>query len=268
MRSKIFSLASAGLLSAGFCVAGQAQLSNFFEDFEGLDRTDPNALVDFSVFAVSSDFNFFIPVAPNNIASPNISVISDTPSGGNPPDGNQGLVLLADFPSAVNQAGDVRNLDISIFGEQSIAAVDFGSTVTFDFLAQGNAVAPTGDATVEAFLQILNPEDNFALVTDDVLDLTSLAPGAQLNGSLSIMVPNDPFLLAGSDGDPNTGSAIVQFGFRNSSTNILDTNGDVIGENFAFIDADNLSLTVPEPASLALVGLGGLVLAGRRRQTA
>jgi len=65
-----------------------AQLTNFSEDFEGLDRTSPTALSDAgwqgaaSGLTPSGGFQFFAGfVAPNNIDAPQLSIVSDTASG-------------------------------------------------------------------------------------------------------------------------------------------------------------------------------------------
>ena len=82
-----------------------AQLINFFEDFENLDRTSPTALSDAgwqgaaAGLTPSGRFEFFASfVAPNNIDGPQLSVISDT-DGGEPPVGEQGLLVFSDYNS-------------------------------------------------------------------------------------------------------------------------------------------------------------------------
>lgn len=243
--------------SLGIGFGATAQLSNYSQDFEGLDRSSPTALSDdgWELFASSTggtlpDFADFAVgpfPAPNDINSPFNSVISDANSGGNPPAGNQGFTLLSDFGSPLTQVNaDTRTLNISVFQTQVIGAGDIGSVWSFDFLAQGNAVAPTGGQTVEAFLVTLDPNAGFSATNTLTLDLTGLNPLEQLNGSLEIDL-SDP-LLEGQ---------LLQFGFRNTAAD----------GTFAFIDADNLNFSVvPEPASLALLGLGGLAALARRRQ--
>ena len=84
------------------------QLTNFFEDFEGLDRNDSRALANAGWLGAASGIRFngafeFFAVfgAPNDIFNPFNSVISSF-SGGAPPVGNQGLVVLSDYNSNIH----------------------------------------------------------------------------------------------------------------------------------------------------------------------
>lgn len=242
-------------------VAGPAtaQLSNYSQDFESLDRTDPNALAadGWKLFVASVDgipndltygnFTAGPFPAPNNIASPNISVISDIPSGGDPPAGSQGLVFFSDYGSGLHSdTNDPRGLVLSLFQERIISAGDIGSTVVFDFLAEGNAGPPTGNAITEAFLLTLDPNAGFAATNNLSLVTTTVPDGAPTPGQL-VLDLSDP-LLEGQ---------ILQFGFRNTAR---DFEGSAV-------DYDDVSLTVavPEPSSLALIGLGGMAMLRRRR---
>ncbi|MEM9186253.1 MAG: PEP-CTERM sorting domain-containing protein [Planctomycetota bacterium] len=258
-----FPLFAALVVSAGLAGSASAQLSDYSQDFEGLNRADPNALINdgWQFFAGSRfgipgdpDFDNFGAGpfgAPNNIVAPNITVISDVPSGGDPPAGSQGLVVFSDYANALHTepmgAGtDPRDLIISVFQEQTISASDIGESVTFSFLADGNEFPPTGNAQTEAFLITLDPNNGFASTNDLTVDTTTLADGGLLSGSITLSLA-----------DPLLQGQILQFGFRNFAQ---DFEGSAV-------DYDNVSFTVtPEPASAALVALGAVAGVARRRR--
>lgn len=249
-----------GVLLVGLApVAAQAELVNYEQDFELLDRTDGNALSTdgWQLFAAgingTDEFGNFGAGpfnAPNNIDSPSISVISDVPSGGSPPAGNQGLVFFSDYGSGLHSdPNDPRDLVLSLFQERVIAAADIGSSVTFSWLADGNANPPTGDAITEAFLLTLDPNAGFSASNNLAFDTTSTADGALAANSLTLALT-----------DPALEGQILQFGFRNTSS---DFEGSAV-------DYDNVSFTVtavPEPGSFCAMSLlaAGAAFSRRRR---
>jgi hypothetical protein len=237
--------------------SAQAQLSNYSQDFESLDRTDPGALSSdgWLFFAADVDgvpgdplygpFTFGPIGAPNNTASPNTSLISNIDFGGNPPAGLQGLLFFSDYNSGIHSdPNDPRGLLLSVFQQQVIGADDIGKTAVFDFLAQGNPNPPSGSASAEAFLLTL--DSNFNATNLLFFDTTSVVSGSPTAGQLSLDL-TDP-LLEGQ---------ILQFGFRNTARD---------GEGSA-VDYDNINFqVVPEPSSLALVGIGAAAVLIRRRR--
>ena len=254
--SRISSVSRYAAASA-LCVsafAANAQLSDYSQDFEGLDRNDPNALANdgWKLFVASVDGTVAYPNftagpfgAPNNISGPQVSVISDT-SGGDPPAGNQGLVVFSDYNSSLHSDPlDPRGLVLSVFQEQTISAADIGKTVTFSFLAEGNANPPSGSTVAEAFLLTLDPLAGFAATNNLAFDTFSVPDGTPTAGQLTLDL-TDP-LLEGQ---------ILQFGFRNTAR---DFEGSAV-------DYDNVNFVVPEPSSLALIGIGATVLMRRRRK--
>lgn len=233
------------------------EITNYSQDFESLDRTSATALSDdgWQLFAAGINgsgtfFNFGAGPfpAPNNIASPNISVISDFASGGDPPAGNQGLVFFSDYGSPLHtDPNDPRDLVLSLFQQRIIAAEDIGKTVTFSWLAEGNAFPPTGNAITEAFLLTLDPNNNFNATNNLSVVTTNVPDGVPTPGSLFLPL-TDPALVG----------QILQFGFRNTASD---------GEGSA-VDYDNINFTVPEPASALLLAVGGLLATARRRRSA
>ena len=256
-------LSLAALAIAAFASStASAQVTNFFEDFEGLDRNDPGALAGTgwnsaaAAFDFGGNFVFFgAGGALNDLTNPRQSIISDVPSGGAPPVGNQGLVVFSDYGSDIHFAGAARNtafedLIISVFQERTITAADIGNSVEFSWTADGNSAPPTGDAIAEAFVLILDPNTGFSSSLDLTFDTAGTADGAFATNSLSFDL-NNPLL----DGQ------ILQFGFRSVASD---------GEGSA-VDYDNVALTVtsaiPEPSSAIALALSGIVLLTRRRRS-
>ena len=235
-----------------------AQLSNFFEDFESLDRTDAAALSNAGWLGAAAGipdgggFQFFAGFAAgNDIANPVNSVISDVPSGGAPPVGNQGLVVFTDFNSSIHTDqpnSGFEDLVISIFQERTLVAADIGSTVEFSWIADGNAVPPSADTLAEAFILTLDPNNGFAATNALAVDTTLTADGALAAGSITLDLT-----------DPALDGQIFQFGFRTTSSS----------GNGAAVDYDNVALTVnsvPEPSSLMALAMGSVAMIARRRR--
>ena len=243
MYFRILSLAVVTVLLLGS--PASAQLTDFFEDFEGLDRDNPAALADTgwqgaaAGLTPSGAFQFFAGfTAPNNVDSPQLSVISDIPSGA-PPVGDQGLVVFSDYNSDIHSGNPAFSLlIISIFQERTISAADIGNTIEFSWVADGNAFPPTGDTVTEAFMLTLDPNNGFAATNNLVFDTTATADGALAVNSLTLDL-SDP-LLEGQ---------ILQFGFRNTAG----------GFNGSAVDYDNVTLTVGSGVLLGDVSLDGRV---------
>jgi hypothetical protein len=243
-----------GALSLGMGAAASAQLSAYNQTFEGLDRTSGTALADdgwdlfVTVFNNSDNsvaYTYGVFDAPNDINNPNISVISDATAA---PVDQQGLAVFSDYQNGDH--GNDRTLEVNVFQEQSIGAGDIGETYRFSVVAapvldgNGENVLNGTMSTTMAFIKTLDPNAGFATTNFITADTTALAPG------------NTPIDLDIQLSDPLLAGQILQFGFVNTATNF-----EASGVNY-----DNVSFgLVPEPASLALVGLGGLMLAGRRR---
>ena len=252
MKKSLTTLFCGGLLSAVMAPAGFGQLTNYSQDFEGLNAADPNALINdgWLLFASgingSGSFTNFGAGPFGPALGGQVVAISTFDAGGDPPAGTQGLVFFSDYDSGLHQdPNDPRDLVLSLFQERVITAADIGTTVTFSWLADGNAAPPTGDAIAEAFLITLDPNANFSATNNLSFDTTATLDGALAANSLTLDL-TDPALVG----------QILQFGFRNTAS---DFEGSAV-------DYDNVNFVVPEPASLALVGLGGLMMVSRRSQ--
>lgn len=260
MKKSHFTFAAAGLMGLAFVGSSHAQLASTLIDFEapGFDASSGSAVGDagFDFFFSSTggtaefgDFNGFIPSAPGlNIDSPTIVTVAFDEGA---LDGSQSLVFFADVNSGLFQDdpavnADPRLLSLNVFQQQNISAADIGTQVTYDFLFSGASGALNTATTtiVEAFLLTLDPNNGFATTNEVAFDLSGAVEGVAESGQLALDLSA-----------PELEGQILQFGVRNTFAD---------GQNPAVI-IDNLSLTVPEPASLALLGAGGLALLGRRR---
>ncbi len=263
MKTPLFTIATAGLLSAALAGSSYGQLASTVIDFEapGFDPNSGSAVGDagFDFFFSSSggnaafgDFTGFIPSAPGlNIAGPSIVTVA---FGDDALDGDQSLVFFADVNSGLFQDdpavnADPRVLNLNVFQQQTISAADVGTTVVFDFLFSGapGALNTAASTSVEAFLLTLDPNNGFATTNEVSFDLSGAVEGVTESGQLTLDLSA-----------PALAGQTLQFGVRNSFAD---------GQNPAVI-VDNLSLTIPEPASLALLSAGGLALLGRRRRVA
>ncbi|MEO0515209.1 MAG: PEP-CTERM sorting domain-containing protein [Planctomycetota bacterium] len=233
-----------GALVTTLAPAGFAQIAAYSENFESLDGASPTALGDagFQVFAsVFSDLNnpplySYGPFpAPNNAAGPAFSLVT-----ANAPDGSQAIVTLTDYNN-----GDLNSntLVTSVFQEQTIGAADIGKQYEFSFIAAPDTPAIGSNSSALAFIKTLDPNDNFATTNFLTFDTTSLASAT--NASIVIDL-----------NAPELNGQIIQYGFETTSSAPEPTG--VIYDNLSFD-------VVPEPASLALIGLGGLMMATRRR---
>lgn len=244
------------LLGTSACLLGvtaTAQVAPYYQDFESVDRTQTTALSDdgWKLFAAGingvPDFpNFAVGpfAAPNDINNPVNSIISDIASGGDPPAGNQGLVIFSDYGSSIHtEPLDPRDLVISVFQEQTITNGDIGKIVAFEFLSERNAFPPTGDAVTEAFLVTLDPNDSFNATNNLIIDTTNVPDGAPTFNRLVLDLSN-----------PALEGQILQFGFRS-----ISSDGEGTG-----VDYDNVRLAVPEPSTVSLIALAGIALVGLR----
>lgn len=221
----------------------QAQLSDYSQNFEGLNAASATALGDdgwlvganvFEADGTTFAYNYFSFPAPNGSGA-----FSNVASGqGGAAQGAQQLVVFSDYNNADHNIG--RRIEANVFQEQIIGAADVGQTVTFTFDAKAGDIA--GSSTAIAFIKILDQNAGFSLTAFETLDTTAL-PATWGTYSLSTTI------------QPSQVGTIFQFGFWSIASN-FEASG-----NFY----DNINVVVPAPASAALLGLGGLAAARRRR---
>ena len=251
-KSCIFALTGGISLACGGIA--QAQLSAYQQNFETLDRANPDALT-------NDGYDLFVNVfdstgtviqygygpfdAPNNINNPNISVISESSQA---PVGAQGLVILSDYNNSGAQTAGNR-IEVNVFQQQTIGANDIGDTYRFTFTAapvlndSGENVLLGTDTTTQAFIKTLDPASGFATTNFITQDTTFLTAG------------NTTFTLDIDLSDPLLAGQLLQFGFANTASNYEPSGVNYDDVSFAI---------VPEPASLAMLGIGGLLLIQRR----
>lgn len=232
-------------IGVAIALAGTAhgQLSSYSQDFEGLNAASSTALGDdgwlvganvFDSTGTNFLYNYFSFPAPNGSGA-----FSNVASGqGGVAQGAQQLVVFNDYNNPDHNIGN--RIEANVFQEQFIGAGDVGSTVTFTFDAKAGDI--DGNSTAIAFIKVLDQNNGFQLTAFETLDTTSL-PTTWGTYSLSTTI------------QPGQVGTIFQFGFWSIASN-FDPSG-----NFY----DNINFVIPAPASAALLGLGGLAAARRRR---
>ncbi|MEM6332528.1 MAG: PEP-CTERM sorting domain-containing protein [Planctomycetota bacterium] len=260
-------LSTAALVAAATAATpALAQLTSYTQDFESRDRTQINALSGdgWTFFGQAFEADGTTPAyvynangfpAPNDINAPNISVISDLPSGGTPPVDSQGLVIFSDYNNGDHRNGTNRVIQGDIFQDQTIANADLGKTFTFAGIASLPDTGAVGGSTEHvAFIKTLDPNNNFAQTNFLTFDMTAL------NGDI-----NTPFAIDFSLAPSDTAlvGQVLQFGFQTRASNDAPSavNYDELsfGENTgAFLngdfDADNAYTAADIDALFANLG--------------
>ena len=222
---------TAGLGLLALASSSWAQLSDYTQDFEGLNAADPAALDNDAWIHFGNVFDggggYLFGYGPN--AAPNGGNISAVASGeGGPDQGAQQLSVFSDYDCCQPSNGHFNGTDrveTNVFQEQTIGAGDVGETYVFQF--DGKAGNLGGATTATAFIKILDPNAGFALTGSAEADMTAL--DATWNTyTLSITIN------AAQPGQ------ILQFGFNNTAAN-FEPSG-----NFY----DNISFTRDASAAL------------------
>ena len=191
-------------------------LMAYGQDFEALDMMDPAALSDdgWGIFA-----NVFDPMgaylygygtfpAPNG--GPGFSAVA-TGDGG-PPQMTQYMSAYSDYNNADHAAGNIINA--LVFQEQTIGAMDVGSTWRFSFDHRQNPLVTNGAGatTTQAFIKVIQVSNgSFATLFDNEFDSTDSSVVAWSSMALDILI------------DPSYAGEVVQFGFSSFATNYDDS---------------------------------------------
>jgi hypothetical protein len=243
MSSRIQRNSFVALATLALAGAAHADISEYSEDFESLNAASPSALGDAgwlvgaNVFApdgVTFLYNYFSFPAPNGGAA--FSAIASGQGG--MAQGNQQLSVYNDYNNADHALGN--RIEANVFREYTVGAGDAG-VWTFAFDAKlGNL---EGASTAVAFIKILDPNNGFQLSGFESIDMTT-TPTEWTGYSMDINV------------DASMEGHIFQIGFWSVASNYEGSG----------VFYDNLDLSyVPAPGALALLGLGGLATARRRR---
>lgn len=229
--SKITLLVGIVLFSMQSNVEAQtAPFAPYSQNFEGLDASDtsPNVLgenegwwVGANVFDPGGNFlyNYFSFPAPNDGFA--FSQIA-TDLGG-PAQGVQHLNIFSDYNNGDH--GNGFTIDASVFQEFMFAAADVGTEVSFqfDFRAAEDPFGPSGSFTTNAFVRVLDQNNSFVTVFEDIFDTTNATLDWSENNIISF------------DVDPSFEGLLVQFGFNSAGTN-FDPSG-IIYDNISIGDA-------------------------------
>ena len=230
------------VIFAALCFVGvaSADLVGYSQDFEGMDQADPDALsndgwlVFGNVFDLDWNYLYGYGTFPAPNGGPAFSAV--VAGAGGPSQGDRQLLAYSDYNN-----GDHPNawIEANVFQEMIVGAADVGSTWTFSFDVKKGDLVP--DTTAAAFIKTLDPDAGWALTNFLTVDTHTL-PKTWSSDSISIMI------------DASLQGQYLQFGFLNTATNY--TPSGMFYDNINFI---------PEPASLALLGLGGLLLHRKRK---
>lgn len=156
--------------------------------------TDPNDL----------RFNYGPFPAPNNPGSPAFSLVKTTTFEGNPPQGDQEIVVFSDYNNASH--GDPNDrIESLFFQEQTIGVADVGKTARFTFLAHSDGFSDisTGTSKANAFIKTLDPGAGFVTTAKFSLETTKLDPDPNNFVQMTLSLP----ITADRAGD------LIQFGF-------------------------------------------------------
>lgn len=219
---------------------GQAQgppipFQPYSQNFEGLDANDatPTVLGDNENWWVGGlvtdaagafQYDYFSFPAPNS----EIAFSSILTGLGGPAQGNQHLNIFSDYNN--QDHGNQLTINTFFFRQYRFDADDVGTQVdfTFDFRRAEDPFGPGGSMVTCAYARILDDNNGFALVFEDIMDTTNATIEWTENATISFNV------------DPGFEGMLIQFGFSTSGTN-FDPSG-VLYDNIIIGDAPDCIL--------------------------
>lgn len=236
-------------LSTTIAASSFAALTPYSQNFEGLNIAAPNALSDdgWKVFGnVFDNGNYVYGYGPFGAPNGGGGFSAVATGEGGPAQGSQYLNTYNDYNNG-DHNNPARRIEANIFQERTIAAADLGKTYDFKFDYKASSQnGPSGQTVAQAFIKVLNPSAGFSLVAFPTFNTTSASTTAWGTQTLSITIDN-----------AWTGH-IFQFGFM-STANSFQSSG-------VYYDNINFGQAVPEPATLAALGVGALVAMRRRKK--
>ena len=168
-------------------------------------------------------------------------------------------IQLIDPPSSGNKSYDVGLA--ALVTNLSGGDVNNGYLLRLRMFGTGSAQSSIGDIIIEEIASGSSTALNTGSFTGSLSQGTTLSlsllgeyTGGDLKLTFSVSDGTTTNSVIATDTTPQTGTG---FGYRNRLTG--NDNGEFT------VDYDNFSISVPEPSSLALLGLGTLLLLPRRR---
>ncbi|MEM9380477.1 MAG: hypothetical protein AAGB93_11060 [Planctomycetota bacterium] len=214
---RLSSLCLAGALSATLLSSANAQLSEYTEDFEGLDAMDPGALgntgwlIFANVFDPAGNFVYNYGVFPAPNGGPGFSAIASSATG-TPAQGAQQINVYSDYGNGDH--GNGLTIEANVFREQFIDASNVGETWTFAYDVQAAPPGANGeqDSEMFAFIKVLQASNGtfaeLAFLRNDTTPATNVGFDRE---QIRITI------------DPAWAGELLQIGFASRATNFADT---------------------------------------------
>ena len=260
-------LMACAMVAAMMVGSAQADLASYSQDFEGMDTaasgTGPTNLSDdgWLINGIGwvgnvgdfSTFDYFYGNFPaNNTAGTMFSGIVDGQGGAS--QGNRHLNVYSDYNNADAHSNGTHWVETRIFQEQTIGAADLGMDYNLSFDYKRNFengtddFGPSGTTQTFAYVRVLDSiGGSFATLEEQTFETTGAGLSTWNGGSVDFNIN------AAYNGQ------LLQFGMITQAE-------DGFGSGVLY---DNVGFNaVPEPTSAAVLGLGLVGIAFRRRRQA